>query len=123
MNKDMMMEVFIPTPEKFMEFDQTGVPWENVVAFVGHQMPKDPSVFNLIHDKGALCILGTSRNLDRDFTEGRVSSIEDLREKYNSFLKAGADILETDIPVPVSKILENRNSIPPSQKKFLFIKH
>jgi len=108
LNKDIFLQVFINTPEKVEEFDKTGVPWENIVAFVGHIMPDDPSVFNLIHQNGALCIVGTSRNLDREVLAG--GNIERLTEQYLGIYRAGADILETDIPVPVSKMIADRLS-------------
>ena len=118
LNKNIMMEVFISSPEKVREFDQTGVPWANIVAFVGHKKPDDPAVFRLIHEKGALCIMGTSRNLDREFIEGKVSNIEELEEGYNALLRDGADILETDIPVPVSKIIATRLPSETFKSKF-----
>ncbi len=110
LNKNIMMQVFLPTPEKVMEFDKTGVPWDNIVAFINHKKPVDSTIFDMIHQKGALCIQGTSRNYDREFIEGRVTVIDDLKKDYNSLYRLGADILETDIPVPVSKVVENRLS-------------
>jgi glycerophosphoryl diester phosphodiesterase len=117
MNKDIMMQVFIPTPEKFAEFEKTGVPWRNVVAFVGHQLPKDLSVFKMIHERGALCIVGTSRNLDREWMNG--ADPETMRQKYNAVYRAGADILEADTPVPVSKLVSNRLSSQTYRAKYL----
>lgn len=122
MNKDIMMQIFVPTPEKFKEFENTGVPWANVVAFVGHKKPSDMAVVKMIHDKGARCIMGTSRNLDREFIENKVTGIEVLKDGYDALLKDGIDILETDIPVPVSKIFSNGNSVNPSVKKYFRIK-
>ena len=119
LNKNIMMEVFISSPKQVSEFDQTGVPWENVVAFVGHKKPDDPKVFQMIHQKGALCILGTSRNLDREFIEGKVIRIEELGNSYNALYREGADILETDIPVPVSKVVAKRLSSETFKSKFL----
>ena len=118
MNKDMMMQIFIPTPEKFAEFEKTGVPWENVVVFVGHKMPTNVAVIKMIHDKGARCIMGTSRNIDREFIEEKVANIEQLKDGYDAILKQGIDIMETDIPVPVSKVFSNGNFIDPPIKKY-----
>ena len=119
MNKDIMMQVFIPTPEKMKEFDQTGVPWSNVVAFVSHQMPADTRIFDMIHQKGALCILGTSRNLDLEVIKGQVPDIHQLEKSYNDLYRKGVDILETDIPVEVSKVVAGRMSSPTYTSKFL----
>ena len=103
LNKNIMMQVFINSPEKVKEFDETGVPWNNVVAFVGHQKPEFPQLTEMIHERGALCIMGTSRNLDLNFPE--VSNIKTLENDYRALLKMGIDVIETDIPIPVSKIL------------------
>lgn len=117
MNKEIMLQIFIPTPEKCLEFDKTGVPWDNVVAFVAHQLPKDLSVFKMIHDRGALAIIGTSRNLDRELMSG--TDPEMMRSKYNAVYQTGADILEADTPVPVSKIVSNRLSSKTYRTRFL----
>lgn len=119
MNRNIMMQIFIPNHEKLKEFDQTGVPWSNVVAFVSHQMPADTTIFDMIHRKGALCILGTSRNLDLEVTSGRVKDIRLLEKDYNDFYKKGTDILETDIPVEVSKVVTRRLSSPTYRAKFI----
>jgi len=119
MNKYIMMQVFIPNPEKLKEFDQTRVPWSNVVAFVSHQMPADTRIFDMIHQKGALCILGTSRNLDLEVISGRVPDIRHVEKDYNDFYRKGADILETDIPVEVCKVVARRMSSPTYRAKFL----
>lgn len=105
LNENIVMEIFINSPEKIKEFEKYSVPWENVVVFVGHEKPANPKLFDLIHQKGALCIQGTSRNLDRKYSNGDVLKIEDLKNEYNALIQAGVDIIETDIPVPLSRIL------------------
>ena len=121
LNKDILMQVFIGKPEKVQEFEQTGVPWENIVAFVSHQMPEDTSVFDLVNRKGAYCILGTSRNLDRELIRGNVSDIGKLKDDYNVLFSKGVNILETDIPVEVGKIVFDDVSIHPSKEKYFKI--
>lgn len=118
LNKDIMMQVFIPKPEKVEEFDRTGVPWENVVAFVGQRMPEDKSVFDLVRQRGALSIIGTAWNLDLKFTRKNVPDIYELNDNYNNIIDMGANILETDIPVEVSKVIFNNISIHPSKAKY-----
>jgi len=117
LNSNILMQVFINTPEKVLAFDKTNVPWENIVAFVGHEMPDDPSVFKIIHQKGALCIVGTSRNLDRELLSSGNS--ERMNAKYNALYETGADILETDIPVQVKKLVEKRLSSETFGSKYL----
>lgn len=117
-NKNIMMQIFISTIEKFREFEKTGVPWDNVVVFVGHNMPEELSIIKMIHDKGARCIMGTSRNIDREFIERKVANIEQLKGDYDAIFKKGIDIIETDIPVSVSEIFDNGKIIDPSLTKY-----
>jgi len=114
MNKNIMMQIFIRHPSQIAEFEKTDVPWENVVVFVAHQLPDDLSVFDKLHQKGVLCILGTSRNLDLEMLQGKYTA-EEMQKKYTALYDTGVDILETDIPVEVSKLVHKRRS----SKKFV----
>jgi glycerophosphoryl diester phosphodiesterase len=120
-NKNILMQVFIGSPEMVEKFEETGVPWENIVAFVSHQIPEDTSVFEKLHEKGVLCILGTSRHLDREIIRGRVKDIGALKDKYMRLFAMGADLLETDIPVEVAKVVFDNVSVNKSKKKYFKI--
>lgn len=107
LNPNLMMEVMIPTVAKAAEFDQLGIPWRNVIAFVGHTPPEDVALYDFIHRKGTCCMAGTSRNLDLKMRKGEVADIQELEEGYRSFLSLGADIFETDIPVLLGPMLHS----------------
>jgi glycerophosphoryl diester phosphodiesterase len=98
LNPDIMMEAMLGSPERFEEFNRSGVPWGNIVAFVGHTQTPDADLCRRIREKGASCMAGTSRNLDRQFLSGRVTSLEPLRADYRAVLARGVDVIETDIP-------------------------
>lgn len=105
LNKNIMMEVMIPNRQKFDEFDRTGVPWSNIIAFVGHTPPDDRELLRMIHAKGTCCMVGTSRNLDREFVANRVSGSGAVEQRYRDLLEYGADVIETDIPREVGRLL------------------
>jgi glycerophosphoryl diester phosphodiesterase len=111
-NPNVMMEVMVPNLDKVAEFDKLGVPWANIVAFVGHDPPHDPAVYEAIHARGARCLIGTSRNLDRRLLKGEVADIEPLLPEYRAFLARGADLIETDIPVPLGGGLYREMAVP-----------
>ncbi len=104
-NPNIMMEVFVGDRKKFEQFDQAGVPWRNIIAFVGHTPPEDAELLRMIHAKGALCMAGTSRNIDRRFIEHPESGMAPLEADYRRLLDSGVDILETDIPREVGPLL------------------
>ncbi|WP_395738834.1 glycerophosphodiester phosphodiesterase family protein [Prosthecobacter sp.] len=107
LNPNIVMEVMIPTVAKAREFDQLGIPWRNVIAFVGHTPPEDVALYDFIHGKGACCMAGTSRHLDLKVLRGEVAEISELEQGYRSFLSLGADIFETDIPVLLGPMLHS----------------
>lgn len=119
LNPDLMMEVMIPNLEKARKFAALGVRWSNVIAFVGHQPSDDPALYRFIHDHGASCMIGTSRNLDRKLLSGAVSDIGELASGYQAFRQRGADIIETDIPVQLGRLLNSSSTVPTSKRKFL----
>jgi glycerophosphoryl diester phosphodiesterase len=114
-DKDIMMEVFIPDRAAVRRFDETGVPWSNVVAFVSHQAPKDPDVFSLVHERGAMCILGSSRNLDRDFSAGKIDKPE-RDDGYRRLIRSGADIIEADLATAAGEALRPLQDVNSSKK-------
>lgn len=118
LNKNIMMEVMIPNREKFKEFDEAGIPWENIIAFVGHTPPRDAGLLQMIHGKRTCCIVGTSRNLDREFNVNRVSGIESIEQHYRALLQQGVDVIETDLPGVVGKLLYSESTVPGSKSPF-----
>ncbi|MBL7735819.1 MAG: glycerophosphodiester phosphodiesterase family protein [Chitinophagaceae bacterium] len=114
MNKNILMEVMVADMDKVRAFDSSGVPWKNMVAFVSHSLVKDPEVFNAIHKRGAMCIVGSSRNYDRMFVKGEIQSIKELYQGYAGMITGGADIIEADLAIEagaaIRKFQEKRRS-------------
>lgn len=119
-NPEVMMEVMMGTPERFEEFARTGVPWANIIAFVGHTQTPDGELCRRIRERGASCMAGTSRNLDREFLSGRAPSIEVLRPGYRALLERGVDVIETDIPRELGPMLFGGK--PPAGEKARFFR-
>jgi glycerophosphoryl diester phosphodiesterase len=118
LNENIMMEVMIPDREKFYQFDRTGVPWSNIIAFVGHTPPTDKGLLQMIHTKGTCCIVGTSRNLDRELTASRASGTGATEKRYRDLLQLGTDVIETDLPAEVGRLLYGESVIPARKSEF-----
>jgi glycerophosphoryl diester phosphodiesterase len=118
LNPEVMMEVMLGTRERFEEFARTGVRWSNVIAFVGHTATPDLELCRQIREKGASCMAGSSRNIDREFLTGRVSTVEPLREKYRALLERGVDVIETDIPRDVASVVHGGKAPTGTKAKF-----
>ncbi len=105
LNPNIMMEVFLGDRRRFDQFAQSGVPWHNIMAFVGHTPPQDRELIRMIHAQGTLCMAGTSRNLDLEYVQHGASASADLEGRYHRLLDFGVDIIETDIPREVGPLL------------------
>lgn len=119
MNPHIMMEVMIPNAEQVNTFDQIGVPWSNIVAFVGHSPPQEPQLCEMIHARGACCMGGTSRNIDRLFIEKHIADVNDLRPQYHALMDMGIDLIETDLPREVGPLLCGRHPTPTRRASLL----
>ena len=120
LNRDIMMEVMLGTRERFEEFKRSGVPFANIIAFVGHTAEPDPELCRLIRAGGASCMAGTSRNHDRELLSGRVKTLDPLGPGYRAVLDRGVDVIETDVPRELSPLLYGGR--PPSGAKAKFFR-
>jgi glycerophosphoryl diester phosphodiesterase len=118
MNKNIMMEVMVPGIEEAIEFEKTGVPWRNVIAFVGHEVPQKKEVYDFLHQRGVMCMAGSSRNADRKYLTNNVKDFNELKGDYDVFLTAGIDIIETDVPRELGKLLYKDKAVPSKKSKF-----
>ena len=98
-NPNLMMEVFITKPEDVERFDKTGVPWENVIPFVGMREPA-PEVYRLLREKGRPCMIGTSQSLDHEIRKTGDASV------FKGLIERGASIVETDLPLEARAALK-----------------
>ena len=121
LNPNIMMEVMISTRAQFDQFDKTRVPWRNIVAFVGHVPSPDAKLCELIHGRGATCIVGTSRNLDRRFFSGEVTDLHVLEPDYRALLQRGADLIETDLPARLGPLLFGATRPPLSKERYFCV--
>ncbi len=118
LNPDIMMEVMIPDRERLEQFEALGVPWSHVIAFTGHTPPAAPGLLAAIHDHSVSCLAGTSRNLDRRFLSREVTSLEDLEPDYRALLQHGVDVIETDVPAQLGRLLYGSTAVPAAKQKY-----
>lgn len=120
LNKNIMMEVFVPDRKKAEEFEATGVPWSNVVAFISHTKPIDTAIVGYLHRKGVLGIRGSSRTVDKQYMVNTISKLE-LQDGYFQIMDSGADLIEADLGIQAGKTLETLWPKNSSKQKYFII--
>ncbi len=117
----MMETTFIHEIKDAEAFDKSGVPWQNVVVFITHTEPKEREIFEYIHKKGAMCIRGSSRTIDKEFTEGKFSGDQLLDQKYRQLVTDGADIIEADLGIEAGRGIAPLQKSKSSKQAFFTI--
>ena len=107
---ELMLSVTIRNEEEIKRLEETGVPWNRVIAFTG--IAERPQEFNqALHDKGIFTILGVLGNLDKS-AEARGDQI------YATFVQKGADILATDRPIEAAAAIKTLAPTTSSKSKY-----
>lgn len=94
---DLMISASIHSREDLLRLNDRNIPDNRLVAFVGTTNVA-PAVYELLHNHGILCILGTMDNIDKQ-AAARGDSV------YTRLVESGADILSTDRPLEAGKAL------------------
>lgn len=97
LDPNLMISVTIRNRAEYDRLRELGVPDNRMVAFVGVKEP-DADLYKFLHDKGIACILGTLGNLDK-----QAAAKGD--QVYKTFAQNGADIMSTDRPFELAKVL------------------
>ncbi|WP_018619941.1 glycerophosphodiester phosphodiesterase family protein [Spirosoma luteum] len=97
LDPNLMISVTIRNQAEYDRLHELGVPDNRMVAFVGvTEPPKE--LYQFLHQKGIACILGTLGNLDK-----QAAAKGD--QVYGKFVENGADIMSTDRPLEMAKII------------------
>ncbi len=121
LDPSIMMEAMLGNDERVRDFRSSGVPWSQIVAFVGHEPPANKELLSQLHAEGVSCMAGTSRNLDRDLQKQADADLDEFRSQYRERLSFGIDLIETDLPVQVGELLFNSPTIPSHVAKYFHL--
>ncbi len=118
---EIMMQVFLPDSDAVARFDETGIPWDNIIGFVTHQTPRESDIFDVIAELGAMGILGTSRTLDRAYLSGDIDR-DELLEQYRDVIRSGTHVVEPDLGIEAGEALEMKRAAATAKQGYFRIK-
>lgn len=103
-----MLSVFARNDAEYEDIAISGVPWENMIAYVGQKIDdSNRHIVEKLHAKGVRCMISFSPTHDRlGSTEQRMAAY--IREVENSVYRP--DIIESDYPVEVWSIYGDKSS-------------
>ncbi len=108
-----MMSAFVKTEKALREYEEAGVPWSNMIAYIGPENKvENQKLFKMLHERGVMCMISAAPTYDKlPDSAGRVQA-------YRETFIQGADILESDLPVEAAKAI--RSILPEKSKKQKF---
>lgn len=93
---NVMISAWIRNEKEYEDMAISGVPWENLIAYVGHTInERNNSIVERLRKHGVRCMIALSPTHDR---------LETARERakfYKKEINKSPDIIETDIPYEV----------------------
>ncbi len=99
LNNKVIISVSLRDKEALAQLKKTAIPSENILAFVGTREP-EKAHYEKLQKLGIKTILGTLGNLDKSAVSKGNDNV------YLKYFENGADIIATDRPLEVAKILK-----------------
>ena len=109
-NKDRMFSAFIKTEDDFGKFENSGVPWSQIIAYIGPKIKEeDNKIYDLLNSKGVMCMISAASSYDK------LDDLSERQKAYVDIIKDGASIIESDYPVELYKAI--KSMIPDNSPK------
>lgn len=97
-----MLSIFARNDEEFEDIAISGVPWENMIAYVGQTInDSNRHIVEQLRAKGVRCMVSYAPSLDR------LRTAEERESAYRQAIRISPDIIESDYPVEVWKVLKD----------------
>jgi glycerophosphoryl diester phosphodiesterase len=112
-NKDVMFEAFVKTKKAMEEYEKAGIPWAQIMAYVGPQdKPENKELFDLLHQRGVMCMISTAPVYDK------LPTAEERAKAYAQIIKSGADVIEADRAIEAAAAVQSLAPATSEKKKF-----
>lgn len=100
-NKTVMFSVFCKNMNEFKGWESTGIPWSNMIAYVGWTIDENNAeVVKAMHAKGVKCMTSLAPTVDN------YTMLEERIAAYKSEAAKRPDIIETDLPLDLAKAIQ-----------------
>lgn len=113
-DKRSMFSAFIRNRKEFDDYDNAGVPFSQLIAYIGPQVkPENRELYDLLHKKGAMCMISAASSYDK------LKSADERKAAYRNIAKDGASIIESDYPIETADAIQDLiNSKSPKSRYF-----
>jgi glycerophosphoryl diester phosphodiesterase len=98
-----MLSAFIRNRKEYEDIAASGVPWKNMIAYVGSSITeKNREIVKLLHKKKVRCMISVAP------THDRLTTAAERKRAYLEEILNKPDIIESDIPTEIWKALHSK---------------
>ncbi len=92
-NPDAIFSCWCRSPDEFESYDAAGIPWRQVMAYVGPSMkPDQQELYDRLHENGVMCMISVAPTHDKKASE------QEKTTGYQTEILLKPDVIETDYP-------------------------
>ncbi|QEC54323.1 glycerophosphodiester phosphodiesterase family protein [Anseongella ginsenosidimutans] len=112
-NPKRMFSAFIRTPEELEAYEKTGIPWKNIMAYIGPKnSPEAHKMLKLLHARGVKCMISAAPSYDKlPDSAARASA-------YREIIQDGTDVIESDLPIEAAAAIRELSPEKAANRKF-----
>ena len=112
-SKDRMFSAFIRNKKELEEYEKAGIPWSQLMAYVGPtNKPENKEMYDLLHARGVMCMISAAPTYDK------LPDPAARKKAYQEIIKAGTDVLESDLPIEAAAAVQTFTPSKSSKAKF-----
>lgn len=98
---NIMLSVFVRNFKEFEDISISGVPWKNMIAYIGTTINDDNrDIVHTLHKYGVRCMISFAS------THDKLKSSAEREKAYQEEIKKNPDIIESDLPVEVWSVVK-----------------
>ncbi|MES2458014.1 MAG: glycerophosphodiester phosphodiesterase family protein [Bacteroidota bacterium] len=110
-NPKIRFSAFILTEQAMQEYEDAGIPWSNVMAYVGPKVkPENKALINQLHARGVRCMISAASSYDK------LTDAAGRKAAYQEIINSGAEVVESDLPIEVAKAVQESGSAAVEQE-------
>ena len=100
-NPKQYMSMHIRTKEQLEAFKSSGLPYDRMIVYIGPEIKSsNQGFYDFFKEKGVMCMISTAPTYDK------LPTGAERAEKYRAVFADGATVLESDMPIEVSKAIK-----------------
>jgi len=103
-----MLSVFSRNAKEYDDMALSGVPWENMIAYVGRTIDENNEmIVSELRSKGVRCMVSCAP------THDKITNTEEREKAYQNEILKKPDIIESDLPVEVWSVIAHQPTVKP----------